>query len=273
MIAWRNLAKDKTRFALSVGGVALAVMLILLLDGFLNGMYAQISAYLDHAPGSLIVAQDGVQNLLGVSSVLDGEVAGAVKARGAAGVVSILSQFVILSLHEKKQPAYLVGYNPQEGGGPWRLAAGREPQSDREVVFDSVLAQRHGIALGDRVDILDRDFSVIGLSEGTNSWMTSFVFVRKRAAETLLRAPGATSFLLVTPSERVGAGELRERLSDLSGIAVMTKQEVIANDRSLFGKFFAAPIQLMVAGRRIGWCARRRSAQEGGRLADGSGTC
>ena len=34
-LAWRNLLKDKTRLALTVGGVALAVMLILLLGGFL----------------------------------------------------------------------------------------------------------------------------------------------------------------------------------------------------------------------------------------------
>lgn len=59
-IALRNLLKDKTRFALSVIGVALAVMLILLLGGFLSGMNTQITAYLDHAPGSVVVAQDGV---------------------------------------------------------------------------------------------------------------------------------------------------------------------------------------------------------------------
>jgi putative ABC transport system permease protein len=82
-IAWRNLFKDKTRLALSIGGVALAVMLILLLNGFLNGMYSQVSAYLDHAPGSLVVAQDGVSNLLAVSSQLPASAASSVKARGS----------------------------------------------------------------------------------------------------------------------------------------------------------------------------------------------
>lgn len=37
-IALRNLLKDKTRLALSIGGVALAVMLILILNGFLAGL-------------------------------------------------------------------------------------------------------------------------------------------------------------------------------------------------------------------------------------------
>ncbi len=245
-IAWRNLLKDKTRLALSIGGVALAVMLILLLNGFLNGMYAQISAYLDHEPGSLVIAQDGVRDLLGVTSQLPASMADSVKARGAAKVVPILSQFIILDLHGKKQPAYLIGYDPRIGGGPWRMAAGRAPRNDKEVVFDSILARRHELLLGDRVKIMDREFNVVGLSDGTNSWMTSFLFIRKTAAESLWRVPGTTSFLLVTPSERLGIEGLRARLRSLSGIEVSSKREVIANDLALFAKFFSAPLQLMV---------------------------
>jgi putative ABC transport system permease protein len=246
-VAWRNLLTDKTRLALSIGGVALATMLILLLNGFLVGMNAQIAAYLEHEPGSLVVAQDGVRNLLGVSSQLPADAASSVKARGAAQVVPILSQFVILDLHDQKQPAYLVGYNPQIGGGPWRMASGREPRTDREVVLDAIMAQRHGLSLGDSVEIKDRDFTVVGLSQETNSWMTSFAFIRKRAAEILFRAPGATSYLLVTPRDATGLENLRRRLNDLSGLEATPKSEVIANDLKLFGKVFSVPIQLMVA--------------------------
>jgi putative ABC transport system permease protein len=67
-LARRNLFQDKTRLALSIGGVALAVMLILILKGFLTGMNRQITAYLDHSPGSIVVAQEDVVNLLGATS-------------------------------------------------------------------------------------------------------------------------------------------------------------------------------------------------------------
>jgi hypothetical protein len=50
LLARRNLLKDTMRLALSVTGVALAVMLILLLQGFLDGMYRQIAAYLEYTP-------------------------------------------------------------------------------------------------------------------------------------------------------------------------------------------------------------------------------
>lgn len=77
--------------------------------------------------------------------------------------------------------------------------------------------------------------------------MTSFVFVRKRAAEALWRVSDVTSFLLVTSSDRFDDNRLRERLNDLSGIEAIPKLEMIVNDQRLFGKVFSAPIQLMVA--------------------------
>jgi len=62
-LAWQNLIQERTRLALSVLGVALAILLILVLQGFLRGMFRQIAAYLEHSPGSVVVAQDGVVNL------------------------------------------------------------------------------------------------------------------------------------------------------------------------------------------------------------------
>jgi putative ABC transport system permease protein len=244
-LARRHLFQDLTRLALSVGGVALAVMLILLLNGFLSGMYQQLAAYLNNTPGTVIVAQDGVRNLLGATSLLPPGAAAAARS-GGGKVIPILSQFVILDLHGKKQPVYLVGYDRAAGGGPWRLAVGAEPRTNYQVVFDRVLAERHGIALGSTVEIMDRTFTVIGLSDGTTSWMVSFVFIRKTAAEALLRVPGGSSFLLVTPSSRTSPAALRDRLDKLPGLEALLKRDVIANDARLFGKVFSAPLQLMI---------------------------
>jgi len=247
LLARRNLLQDKTRLALSIGGVALAVMLILLLNGFLAGMNRQITSYLTYSPGSLIVAQKGVSNLLGATSLLPPGTAKDVEAvDGVTKAIPILSQFVILDLHGKKQPAYLVGYDPERGGGPWEITAGREPESDSEVVLDRVLAQRHDLKTGDLFEIMGQDFTIVGLSDGMTSWMTSFFFIRKTAAERLLRAPGATSFLLVTPANGITPADLKARLDDLPGINAPTKDEMATNDLKLFAKVFSAPLRLMV---------------------------
>src|SRR5512139_1729317 len=119
LLARRNLSQNKTRLFLSICGIALAVMLILVLNGLLVGMYRQITSYLDHAPGSLVLAQEDVVNLLGATSLLPGSIASQVEdIRGVEKATPVLSQFVILDLHGKKQPTYMVGYDPGEGGGP-----------------------------------------------------------------------------------------------------------------------------------------------------------
>jgi putative ABC transport system permease protein len=246
-LARRNLFQDKTRLALSIGGVALAVMLILVLRGFLAGMNRQITSYLDHSAGSIVVAQEDVVNLLGATSLLPGgSLQKAETIRGVDKAIPVLSQFVILDLHGKKQPAYMVGYDPGQGGGPWELVAGREPRSKREMVFDRVLADRHGLKIGDRVEVMGSDFTIVGFSKDTTSWMTSFFFVRKRDAEELLLTPGATSFLLLTTSEGANPDRILNRLNELSNVNALTKKQMAANDLKLFAKVFSAPLKLMV---------------------------
>jgi putative ABC transport system permease protein len=246
-LARRNLFQDKTRLALSISGVALAVMLILVLKGFLAGMNRQITSYLDRSPGSIVVAEEDVVNLLGATSLLpEGIDQRAENIRGVAEAIPILSQFIILDLHGKKQPAYMVGYDPEQGGGPWQLIAGREPRSKKEIVFDRVLADRHGLNIGDAVEVMGQDFTIIGLSSGTTSWMTSYFFVRKQDAENLLLAPGATSFLLLTTSEDADQEKILKKLNDFSGVNALTKKQMAANDLKLFAKVFSAPLKLMV---------------------------
>lgn len=246
-LARRNLFQDKTRLALSVGGVALAVMLILILKGFLAGMNKQITAYLEYSPGSIVVAQEDVVNLLGAISLLPrGVDQKAENIRGVDDVIPILSQFIILDLHEKKQPAYMIGYDPRKGGGPWQLVAGREPNAKWEVVFDRILAGRHGLSLGDQVEVMGRDFTIVGLSSGTTSWMTSFFFIRKKDAEALLLAPSATSFLLVSTADNADTDRILIRLNKLTKVNALTKQQMAANDLKLFAKVFSAPLKLMV---------------------------
>ena len=132
------------------------MMLIVFLNGFQAGIFRQVTAYLDHTPADLIVAEEDVTQVLGTTSILP---AGAEElARGVPGIariIPIISRFVPLDIHDKKVVTYLVGYYPKAGGGPWALKAGRLPTSEDEVVLDSVMAETHGLQLGDTIEILD----------------------------------------------------------------------------------------------------------------------
>lgn len=246
LLARRNLFRDRTRFLLSVLGVAVSIGLILLLTGYRSGVYRQSSAYLDNTPGSVMVAERGIRDFLGTSSVLPPGIEQIARERsGVDRVIPVVSQFVIFERHGRKDGFFLIGYQPALGGGPWRLVDGREPAADDELVIDRTTARQHEIAVGDQVRVLDRDATVVGLSDETTFWAGSIAFARITTLESILRAPGLRSFLLVTPVAGMSPEALRDQL-DLAGTEVLLKTDVIANDRQLMARVYDAPIGLMV---------------------------
>lgn len=247
LLARRNLFRERTRFALTLLGVAASVGLILLLAGYRAGVYAQASAYLANTPGSLVVAERGIQNFLGTSSVLPGDaVEAARRTAGVERVIPVISQFVIFERHGRKDGFFLIGYEPDSGGGPWRLAEGREPISDDELVIDRTTAVQHQIAIGDRLALLDREAVIVGLSDETTFWAGSIAFTRITTLEALLRAPGLRSFLIVTPRAGADVATVRAALARI-GTEAIAKDDVIANDRRLMARVYDAPIGLMLA--------------------------
>ncbi len=247
LLARRNLFRDRTRFLLSVLAVAVSIGLILLLAGYRSGVYRQATAYLDNTPGTVVVAERGIRDFLGTSSVLPPDALEAVEATpGVARVIPVVSQFVIFERHGRKDGFFLIGYDPAVGGGPWKLVDGREPATDDELVIDRTAASQHDIAIGDAITLLDRDATVVGMSDETTFWAGSIAFARITTLESLARAPGLRSFLLVTPEAGISPEAIRDRLA-VPGTEVLLKSDVIANDRKLMARVYDAPIGLMVA--------------------------
>jgi putative ABC transport system permease protein len=247
-VARRNLFQEKLRFIISAGGVALAIMLMVILNGFFAGMNRQVSAYLDNTPVDLVLSQKKVKNFLGASSrvpLRDG--LKVEKTAGVRKVIPIFSSYTVLELGGRREFSLLIGFDPSKGGGPWRIVEGTKNINDDEVIFDKLVADRHGYKLGRRVRILGKDFKIAGLSSGTSSWMTGTFFVTFKAASRLLAAGDSTGFLLVTASDGTKINELESRLSsDFPDLSVTTKTERAKNDVALYAGVFNKPLLVMV---------------------------
>jgi putative ABC transport system permease protein len=247
-IARKNLFQERMRFFLMSGGVALAIMLILILNGFYIGMNRQITAYLDNAPGQLVATQKGLRNFFGSNSLvpLSAE-AGIAETRGVNKVFRIFARTVVLEIHDRRIFSLMIGFDPARGGGPWKMEEGSSSINNDEVIFDRVLAQRHDIEVGERITILGKDFKVVGLSGGTSSWMTGTFFVTFDAASELLLSRDNAAFLFVSLDDPDRADSLKKEIARKVNLSVLDTKEMAENDFELFGGIFGGPLRLMVA--------------------------
>jgi putative ABC transport system permease protein len=240
-LARRNTLAEPTRLAAAAGGVGLALMLILVLDGFWAGIESNITVYQDNVGADLYVAESGTRNLSGstMSFVPDAAI-GRVRDDPAVEWAAPVRIFMsIVEVHDRKVPATVIGFVPGERGGPWEIRAGRAPAADDEIAIGWVMARQHGLSIGTEIELLGQAFRVVGTT--SDGFMASFIFMVHSATDELLRSTDTTSFILV------GTGEpqaVRDRLSD-TGFAVLDRDTLARNDLALMSRAFRVPIAVM----------------------------
>jgi putative ABC transport system permease protein len=126
LLAWRNLTRNRARFLVSIGGVALALSLTLALDAIYAGVANQLTAYIDRAGADVWVAQAGVRNLHMVASSLPAGVTDQVRAvPGVAAVTPILEATDTIAAGDERAVAYVIGLPADPAmGGRWNVVEG-----------------------------------------------------------------------------------------------------------------------------------------------------
>lgn len=245
-LARRQLAHDRLKLVLAVAGAALAVALVGLLFALRSGIARQVTTYLDNAGADVYVAQGGTRSFVQSSSVLTLEDLARVRAAApGAEVQPIAGGYEPLTLSGRKRVTLLIGFEPGKLGGPWKLAAGRAPRATGEVTVDRVLARADGIGVGDLLPVRGRSLRVVGLTDGTASWMASLLFVTRAQANSLQRRADVATSVLVR--SRLAPAELRARLARaLPGLSVFTRSQLAGRDRALIADTFSAPLLVMV---------------------------
>ncbi len=204
-LAVRNLFQNKVRLVISVGGVALALLLSLSLDAILEGIQQQVTTYIDQSDADIFVAQEGVRNMHMASSWLPASMMGKVKAvPGVESVTPILYVTNVIEAGDNRNLAYIIGLPPNATvGGPHRIAEGVTIPAKGEAIIDRAVALKSGVALGDKVKILGEEFTLAGLSENMATFTGSIAFIPKKDFDRIRGETGAVSFILV----RVAPGE------------------------------------------------------------------
>ncbi len=236
LLAFRNLFQNKIRLVISVGGVALALLLILSLDAIFTGVERQVTAYVEHSGADIWVSQADVRNMHMASSSLPDSVARKVKyVPGVVSVTPILYLTNNVVAKDERNLAYIIGLPENaEFGGPWIISSGLRLPGDKGVILNRNIAEKSGISLGDEVKILGKEFEVTGFSEGTASLVNSVAFISMDDFEEMRGSYDTVSFLLVKVSDgespEVVAGRIEAQVRD---VTAQTRNDFATQERQV----------------------------------------
>jgi putative ABC transport system permease protein len=172
LVARKNLFSEKTRLAISVGGVALSVFLIGILLALYRGWDQQVGSFVENVPVDLWVASDGTTDFAQAASILpEGlerhlEIAPDVKTVGGL-IVRPMEVYRSQDPPTETFDLQLVGYDPVGGlGGPLRSVEGKKVPGPGEIIVDEQMHKRHNVNIGDKLVRGTKQLTVVGYSGG-----------------------------------------------------------------------------------------------------------
>jgi putative ABC transport system permease protein len=262
LLAWRHGRLDPLRTALTALALGAVIAVILVLEGFEQGLYFQLErAVLDRQSG-LIAAEPGVANfLVGGSSLPQLSREEVESVPGVAGAHPITLIPVIYEKAGVRTP--IIVFVTDGKGGPARIVAGRDVTEDRDIVVDVSLAAIYGIRVGDPLVVSDFEFTVSGIAERDAALFVPFAFISydgmidffldSEIAPDISTFP-LLSFLLIEHDPSVDRGRLAAAIEErVPSVAVFTPEQMARQDAE-FGRAMFGPILgvLVMVGYLIG---------------------
>lgn len=212
-LAWRNLIQNRTQFFLGVGGIMLAVLLMLALDALLAGSEENLVAYIEQSGADIFVAQDGVRNMhMAASAITWRDMVVASHARGVVSASPILFTTTTLKAGSADILSYIIGFDPDEPlGGPPSVMVGTTQLGKDEAIIDDAIARTQGVSLGDEVEVFGEPFTVVGITRGLTNIVNSVSFIRLQDFQKL-RAGDAISYALLAVAPEAGAADVADAI-------------------------------------------------------------
>lgn len=209
-IAWKNLAGERTRFAISVAGVAFSVVLVITLRGLYWGVIDEATSYVRSTGADLWVAQEGTPgDFLQSRSILPVSLQEQIeRVGGVSHVAPLLSRPVGLRLRGHDADLFLLGIAPEtEVGWPSAVRGKLEPPQRGQILVDRVFAKNFGVKAGDRLPIGPRGLEVARVIRGGNAFAYQFAWANLADVAEMAGAEGAeqfVSYFLVSAADDVG---------------------------------------------------------------------
>lgn len=235
MLRWiiKTLWLQKGSVISSSAGVAVAFVLVVVMDAAFVGESRQIVAYIENTKADVWVMQRGVSNMhMATTFVWDWKVRKVRETPGVKQATPILYVNTVVKAGGRNWFAYVMGLFPDgRRAGPWSMASGKSHPDKGEIIMPQVIADMAGLRIGDQAGIADSTFRIVGFSDGTFSMANSIAFVSFSDLEDLISSSGTVSFIMVDAEAGQDPNELAKRIEDnVPKVAAIPQQRFIKND-------------------------------------------
>lgn len=247
-LAVANLVQNKTRLLISVGGVGLALTLVLFFGAIFSGAQGRLTVYIDNAGADVWVSQDGVRTMHMSESALPISVVEQVEAvPGVEVAVPILYTEAMIGANGKENIVYVFGVPPDAPmGRPWRIVEGEAEPGPGEIIIDHAIASDMGVRVGDQVTVVGQQMTVAGLTSETSTLVSSVSFVRFEDFAQVRGGGDVISFVLVKVKPGEPPAAVSSRIAQgVSGVTVQTREQFASQERQLVKDMSADIISIM----------------------------
>jgi putative ABC transport system permease protein len=233
MYALKIILGQPVRFILTIGGIALCIMLMLFLLSIYKGVADGSLEYIRASDADLWVLQQHSNNILRSTSILTyNKKQHIMNVPGVESVSPVLFILATLELPEGPATVYLTGYDPETGiGGPPALDDGSHLRHHDQIIIDRSFALKHQIKVGDRLPVKKDTLTVAGISNGTNMFVLQYAFISLQKAYSLIGFSNIASCYQVKATAETDPGILAERIrAEVEGLNVFDDQQFLENN-------------------------------------------
>jgi putative ABC transport system permease protein len=224
-LALRMFVHDRSKCALAIGGVAFAVLLILVQVGLFRGLLANSTVSIEHADADLWVTSKNTPNVDFPHYFPDSYVNRIRSIDGVAWASNLVVSYVSIQLpNGSEETTILYGVqNPERVHLPWALSDGSSAPLARRaatMVLDDSATRRFGsFSLGDHRELAGQRLEIVGKAHGALSFTTMpLTFTSIEVAQALqpevLEGRAAYVLVKLAPGARAAdvIAEIRRRL-------------------------------------------------------------
>ena len=212
-IARRNLLADKVKLLVAVGGVTLAIVLIIVVHSLYQGVRRETDSFIHNLPGDIWITQRGTTDLVFSNSNLPSTAASAVRSvEEVKRVYTLNGRLMAFDVSGREVRTYVMALEFVGGAGS---PEGTEFVPEKgTILLDHTFAKQTGLHKGDTLTYGDKSFEVADVRGIGNVLVTQFAFIRAESFKEIFGVPGTVNYILVKVDDGVAPESILQKLAD-----------------------------------------------------------